>query len=335
MGAAQRNLCTNSASGVDIDLCLAIADERCATVNNQRRAFVARFGEPLLVQEGPQNAPPGGTFLLVLYRGTGLPLQEDWSWQPASTARIPEHAPVLFDRAGLPRSSSWHNLSPAEVVQGVSLATTFFWAMASIATKKILRRQPAAFDLLRLMQQAQDRLRALLRGDLLPVWGAIAIPATVETHPPVESDAQLLYLESLLETLAAQLRPDRTAAPPHGRQLGLHRGQGRRGGGPRWRVPMVITVNTGPASARQATSTPAHAPLGRPRRASAHATPTAMQTPAPPVRSGWQDGREFPPRHPMDEHWGRLPGHHVYPGCPAPGLSGNLAQGGDACMSCS
>jgi hypothetical protein len=35
----------------DIDIHLAVVDERCAELYAQRRAFVAEFGEPLLIQE--------------------------------------------------------------------------------------------------------------------------------------------------------------------------------------------------------------------------------------------------------------------------------------------
>jgi len=47
----------------DIDIHLAVEDDRCAELNAQRRAFVSGFGEPLLVQEAPQDAPPGGRLL--------------------------------------------------------------------------------------------------------------------------------------------------------------------------------------------------------------------------------------------------------------------------------
>ena len=44
----------------DIDIHLAVQDERCAELNAHRRAFVSKFGEPLRIQEAPQNTPPGG-----------------------------------------------------------------------------------------------------------------------------------------------------------------------------------------------------------------------------------------------------------------------------------
>ena len=55
-----------------IDIHLAVQDESCAELNAHRRAFVSEFGEPLLIQEAPQNAPPGGGFQLVLYRGAAV-----------------------------------------------------------------------------------------------------------------------------------------------------------------------------------------------------------------------------------------------------------------------
>ncbi|MBV9174980.1 MAG: nucleotidyltransferase domain-containing protein [Chloroflexi bacterium] len=66
----------------DIDIHLAINDDHCAGLNETRRAFVSQFGKPLLIQEAPQNAPPDGAFLLVLYRGQTAPVEVDWSWQP-------------------------------------------------------------------------------------------------------------------------------------------------------------------------------------------------------------------------------------------------------------
>jgi hypothetical protein len=190
----------------DVDIHLAVADEYCPQLNAQRRAFVSRFGEPLLVQEAPQNAPPEGAFQLVLYRGDTAPIEVDWSWQPASAAAIAERAIVLFDRSsGLPRTPAWVTLSSEEVARAVSLSTTFFWAMAFIAAKKIVRRQPAAaFSLLRMMHQARDSVRNHLAGKPVPTWGAIGAPA--ETLPPTDLREQIVDLSELLADMA-KLQP--------------------------------------------------------------------------------------------------------------------------------
>jgi GNAT superfamily N-acetyltransferase len=182
----------------DIDIHLAVVDERCAELNAQRRAFVAQFGEPLLIQEAPQNAPPSGAFQLVLYRGAAAPIEVDWSWRPASAAAIPQRAVVLFDRSGgLPSAASSVTLSSEDVARQISLSTTFFWAMAFIAAKKIARHQPAAaFGLLRMMHQARDGVRDHLAGKPQPTWGAIAAPR--ENLPPSDPQGQIVDLSELL-----------------------------------------------------------------------------------------------------------------------------------------
>jgi hypothetical protein len=187
----------------DIDIHLAVADDDCADLNARRRAFVSQFGEPLLIQEAPQNAPSGGAFQLVLYRGTTAPIEVDWSWRPASTATIPERTVLLFDRSdGLPRAASWIVLDADEVALRVSLSTTFFWAMAFITAKKIARRQPAAaFGLLRMMHQARDSVRGHLAGKPQPAWGAVAAPQ--EALPPTNPREQIVDLLDLLADMSA------------------------------------------------------------------------------------------------------------------------------------
>ena len=190
----------------DIDIHLAVADAHCTQLNADRHAFVAEFGEPILIQEAPQNAPTGGAFQLVLYRGITAPIEVDWSWQPASTAALQERAIVLFDRSGdLPRAPAWVTLSEDDAARQISLSTTFFWAMAFIAAKKIARREPtAAFSLLRMMHQARDGVRDWLAGQPVPAWGTIAAPR--ETLPPSDLAGQIVDLSELLADMA-ELQP--------------------------------------------------------------------------------------------------------------------------------
>jgi hypothetical protein len=190
----------------DIDIHLAVADEHCTLLNTERRAFVAEFGEPILIQEAPQNAPPGGTFQLVLYRGMTAPIEVDWSWRPASTAALPERAVVLFDRSGgLPRTPAWVTPSDQDTARQISLSTTFFWAMAFIAAKKVARGEPtAAFSLLRMMHRARNGVRDRLAGKPVPAWGTIAAPR--EDLPPTDLPGQIVDLAELLADMA-ELQP--------------------------------------------------------------------------------------------------------------------------------
>jgi predicted nucleotidyltransferase len=187
----------------DIDIHLAVSDAHCPELNAQRRAFVAGFGEVVLAQEAPQNAPPEGAFQLVLYRGISAPIEVDWSWRPASAAAIPERAVVLFDRTGgLPRAPSSVALSQEETARRISLNTSFFWAMAFIAAKKIARGQPAAaFGLMRMMHSAVQSVRENLAARPLPTWGSIASPH--EPLPPTNVAEQTVYLAALLADMAA------------------------------------------------------------------------------------------------------------------------------------
>src|SRR5262245_25065122 len=63
----------------DLDLYVVVPDEHSATINARRHEYVTRLGPPLLIQDVPQNAPPGGAWLLVLYNGSAGPLEIDWS----------------------------------------------------------------------------------------------------------------------------------------------------------------------------------------------------------------------------------------------------------------
>jgi predicted nucleotidyltransferase len=190
----------------DIDIHLAVADEHCAQLNAERHAFVASFGEPILIQEAPQNAPPDGAFQLVLYRGVSAPIEVDFSWRPASAASLPERAVVLFDRSGgLPHTPAWVTLSEQDAARQISLSTTFFWAMAFVTAKKIARREPSAvFSMLRMMHQARDRVCKRLAGKPVPAWGTIAAPH--ETLPPTDLAGQIVDLAGLLDDMA-ELQP--------------------------------------------------------------------------------------------------------------------------------
>lgn len=57
----------------DLDLFLVVGDAYLDAVAGERRAFVARVGEPILLLEAPQNAPPGGAYLMALYEGDDGP----------------------------------------------------------------------------------------------------------------------------------------------------------------------------------------------------------------------------------------------------------------------
>ncbi len=125
----------------DLDLWVVVADVRVPDTPEARRAFAARVGEPLVVVEAPQNAPPGGAYLLALCDGETGTLQVDRYWQPRSRARLPRQVRLVFDRAGLPHSElGTLERTPEARADDASRRVAFFWAMLLIAAKHVARR---------------------------------------------------------------------------------------------------------------------------------------------------------------------------------------------------
>ncbi len=133
-----------------------VADNQIGTFIRTRRENAARPGEPLLVVEAPQNAPPGGAYLMALYDGEAGPYEVDWYWQARSGAQVPSDAHVLFDRVGLPPSGRPNEFNHSEtppVLRDAQEAMTpaarraeegrntvsLFWAMLLISASHIAR----------------------------------------------------------------------------------------------------------------------------------------------------------------------------------------------------
>jgi hypothetical protein len=179
-----------------------VRDADVAAVLAERRAFVARPGSPLLVQDLPRNAPPGGAYLLVLYPGGAGPVHVDWYLRPYAGAVVPHDARLLFDRVGLPVAPAPEPPDAAARAAGRRRDAIFFWAMAPIAAKHVGRGWPGgAFELLRAMARALERVRL-----------AVAAPAGASAGEPwpgllsADPRAQLAALRQLCQEMA-QLLP--------------------------------------------------------------------------------------------------------------------------------
>ena len=62
----------------DIDLFVVVKDEFCKEIIADRQDIVAQIGEPVLLLEAPQNAPPSGSYLMALYSGEEGPQHGAW-----------------------------------------------------------------------------------------------------------------------------------------------------------------------------------------------------------------------------------------------------------------
>ena len=152
-----------------------LTNDAIDTLATGRQAFAATLGTPLLMVEGPQNAPPGGYYLMALYDGEAGPYEVDWYWQAQATANLPSETRLLFDRAGIPisqQATAWAYTSEVPPALADVLAArspgekqaeelrnqvSLFWAMWLITAKYVARNPneermgflPMLYDLLR------------------------------------------------------------------------------------------------------------------------------------------------------------------------------------------
>jgi hypothetical protein len=102
-----------------------------------RLALFSRFGRPVIVYEAHDNAPtPGGTMTTVIY-DSGLIV--DWFLLPQAEARQPARARLLFARQPIPPAALPLAEGPIERGRRASHQLGYFWMMAAIIVKWIVR----------------------------------------------------------------------------------------------------------------------------------------------------------------------------------------------------
>lgn len=143
----------------DIDVWAVVEDGAMGRFGAERDALVAGVGAPLLTLDAPQNAPPGGGYLLALYPGWTGPLQVDWSWLPRSSARVPRGTRVLFDRVDLAAEPSPEPTADDATVGALNGAVAAFWVAMCLAGKAIARDR--AWDAVRMTDWAIATLAAV------------------------------------------------------------------------------------------------------------------------------------------------------------------------------
>ena len=132
----------------DLDLSVVIADEYSAALcarsqqvnagtTPERYELFSKFDRPVLIHENHHNAPPGGTFTAVLY--TPAVVMVDWTLIPLAQAQRPPLSRLLFDRVGIPVGSDPTPEGPERRAAAIADRTAFFWMMAAITAKYIIR----------------------------------------------------------------------------------------------------------------------------------------------------------------------------------------------------
>ena len=132
----------------DLDLNVVVTDSHSKLLCNrqeqvsqettaERLAIFRRFGQPALIHENNNNAPKDGTFTFVLYAGSALMI--DWIFMPQRNAARPYQSALLFDKGNIPISSPTGPEELEESKKFVAEQLAFFWMMAAITVKYIIR----------------------------------------------------------------------------------------------------------------------------------------------------------------------------------------------------
>ncbi len=166
----------------DIDLVIAVYDQNSAELCDRhpltsvgsspaRLALFRKVGEPANIHENHHNAPPTGSFSAVLYREPAVII--DWTLVPLSSAQRAAESRLLFDKAGVPvqEPEPVEPLNADERAEKISERTAFFWMMAAVTAKYIVRGQgrpvQALLDQVTGVVEDLERLHEI-RGDAIP-----------------------------------------------------------------------------------------------------------------------------------------------------------------------
>lgn len=140
-------------SDIDLNVILAASpDEVLLQVKSSRRIegeisrreLFSEFGEIANLHEAHQNAPVGGTMSSVLYT-SGITV--DWILLPEQSAIRPQESLLLFEKQPIPLEIDEPSLSETQIEKHLNSRLSFFWMMAAVSTKAILRGDAVRFHI--------------------------------------------------------------------------------------------------------------------------------------------------------------------------------------------
>ena len=188
----------------DLDLHLAVADAssptlclhpkpRNAGAAAERLALISTFGHPAVIHENHNNAPAGGSFSFVLYSTSAVMV--DWVLTPLSrAARLPESL-LLFEKTAVPVRADELPLAEEQPLDDVSERIAFFWMMAAVACKYIIRQEDeTAAWFFKVLRETLDEIDRLLH----------PLPTRIEDHLSASQAHTLLDLCSQMAPLAGE-----------------------------------------------------------------------------------------------------------------------------------
>ena len=189
----------------DLDLHLAVADassqslclhpksRNAGAAAPERLALISTFGRPAVIHENHQNAPAGGSFSYVLYSTSAVMV--DWVLTPLSiAARLPESL-LLFEKTTLPVLAFELPLAEEQPLIDVSERIAFFWMMAAVSCKYIIRREDETVEwFFKVLQETLIEVDQLIH----------PLPGLAKKQQPASPAHPLLDLCSQMNTLAQE-----------------------------------------------------------------------------------------------------------------------------------
>ncbi len=193
----------------DIDLIVVAQDDLLREVIAERYDYAGKVGKPLFSLESPQNAPPGGAYLMVCYDAPVAPHILDIYWQgsrPATGDKNPLR--LLFERGGDGRRLPERKRVEEPAAEGrLQHEIHYFWMMLLIVAKYVCRNPHAAeMHLLQYLPPTYESVRALVgHGEALnmDLLGAA-------THEPTQKLRVLRYLAKSMNALVGRV-PSQTS----------------------------------------------------------------------------------------------------------------------------
>ena len=114
-----------------------------AGTTKERYALFSHFGEPNVIHENNHNAPINGTFTFVLYKETALVV--DWVLRPNLDVTRPALSALIFDKANINVEPPVPAESLEQRIEIASENVAFFWLMAAVTVKSLVRRDEVFF----------------------------------------------------------------------------------------------------------------------------------------------------------------------------------------------
>ncbi len=189
----------------DLDLHLAVAaagsqalcfhpqPRNAGAAAPQRLALISTFGHPAVIHENHHNAPDGGSFSFVLYAQSAVMV--DWVLTPLSIAARPPESLLLFEKTAIPVQAYELPLAGEQPLNDVPERIAFFWMMAAVSCKYILRQENETVDwFFKVLQETLGDVDRLIHPVLTPA----------KKHLPASHAHTLLDLCNRMNTLVQE-----------------------------------------------------------------------------------------------------------------------------------